>query len=143
MKKERTFITDAFLQKIGKTGSLAKAADRLKFKDWEKCKPRPQMSTWSLVCEEVVDTTYSDDEYEEILAELYRRGLTDSEIVQMREFAWRTAGYLNFEMMAWDWCSLNEKDIARSIGYLEEKGEITSSERIVMEQYLQRYIPKD
>ncbi len=101
------------------------------------------MSTWSLVCEEVVDTTYSDDEYEEILAELYRRGLTDSEIVQMREFAWRTAGYLNFEMMAWDWCSLNEKDIARSIGYLEEKGEITSSERIVMEQYLQRYIPKD
>ena len=138
-KPSRTFITESFMEKIALTGSLEEARQRLQRKNWKELDPLPRMSTWSLICEEIVDTEYSDDNYERVVAELYRRGLTDSEILPMRTFAWRTAGYLNYEMMLWDWVSLDESDIKRAIDILAEKGEITDAEKASMEAYVKQY----
>lgn len=105
----RQFITRAFMKRIGCDGALAKAAGRLA--PVGSYAPLPKFSTWELVCEEVVDTEYSPEYYERVLAELYRRGLAPEKVTAMRVFAWETAGWLNFERMLWEWCSLSETDI--------------------------------
>lgn len=99
------------MNRIGAGGALAEAAGRLAA--MESYEPLPRFTTWELVCEEIVDTEYSPAYYEQVLAELYRRGLTPEKVTAMRLFAWETAGWLNFEMMLWDWCSLDEADIER------------------------------
>jgi hypothetical protein len=133
----RQFITRALMKRIGATGSLAEAAGRLAA--IESYEPLPRFTTWKLVCEEIVDTEYSPAYYEQVLAELYRRGLTPKEVTSMRLFAWETAGWLNFEMMLWDWCSLDETDIERAIDWQLEKGEVTADKAEAMRAYVRRY----
>ena len=119
MGHARSFITDAFLQRIRHSGSLAEAAQRLGAVP-TAYEPLPKMSTWALVCEEVVDTEYSTDHYERVVAELLRRHISISELEEMRVFAWETAGWFNFEKMVWDWCSLDEEDIQKAIEWQVE-----------------------
>lgn len=134
-----TFITDAFLGRIRSRGALALAALRLRSTDSHE--PLPNMSTWALVCEEMVDTEYSSEHYERVLAELYRRNLSPAEIEEMRLFAWRTAGWLNFEKMVWDWCGLDEADISRAIEWQVSDGRISSEVADTMKAYVERYTP--
>ena len=101
-----------------------------------------QLSNWALICEEMVDTTRSDDYYEQVVAELRRRGLADLEIDEMRDFAWRTAGWLNFEKMLWDWCTLDEADIQLAIELQHQAGEISAEERASMEALMAKYAGK-
>ncbi|WP_428303778.1 hypothetical protein [Lacipirellula sp.] len=137
----RQFITQAFMKRIGRDGALAEAASRLA--PVGSYAPLPKFSTWELVCEEVVDTEYSSEYYERVLAELYRRGLAPKEVTAMRMFAWETAGWLNFERMLWDWCSLNEADIELAIVWQLEGGEISARKADKMREYLRRYAKKD
>lgn len=133
----RQYITRAFVKRIGASGALAEAAERLAA--IESYEPLSRFTTWELVCEEIVDTEYSPAYYEQVLAELYRRGLTAEEVAAMRLFAWETAGWLNFEMMLWDWCSLNEADIERAINWQLKDGEITAERAEAMRGYVRRY----
>jgi len=100
------------------------------------------MSTWALVCEEVVDTEYRPEHYERVVAELFRRGITPDLLEQMRVFAWETAGWLNFEKMLWDWCSLDDGDIQRAIDWQLKEGEIDAEEYANRLAFLQRFAPR-
>jgi predicted metal-dependent HD superfamily phosphohydrolase len=139
MTKKRAFVTADFLERIADEGPLAKACARLAETQRPDLEPLPDMSTWSLICEEIVDTEYEQEHYERVVAELHRRGLSDAEIREMRLFAWRTAGWLNFEKMMWDWCGLEEDDIKRAIYLLRSEGEITTEEQGDMRAFLARY----
>lgn len=120
----RAVITPEFLRHVRHEGQLARAAARLR----GAYEPLAKMSTWGLVCEEIVDTEYEPPHYERVVAELFRRGITPAELEEMRVFAWETAGWLNFEKMAWDWCSLDERDIQYAIEWQHREGEITVEE---------------
>ena len=98
------------------------------------------MSTWALVCEEVVDTEYAQEHYEGVVAELLRRGISLPELEEMRVFAWETAGWFNFEKMVWDWCSLDEQDIQKAIQWQLDEGEIDRAEADRRLAYLARYM---
>jgi len=141
MKGSRTFITAKFLERIRTKGSLAAAAERL-LASAAIHEPLPNMSTWALVCEEVVDTEYRPDHYERVVAELFRRGISRDPLEQMRVFAWETAGWLNFEKMVWDWCSLDEQDIQRAIDWQLKEGEIDAEEHATRLAFLQRFAPR-
>jgi hypothetical protein len=141
MKGSRTFITAKFLKRIRTKGSLAAAAERL-LASTANYAPLPNMSTWALVCEEVVDTEYRPDHYERVVAELFRRGISRDVLDQMRVFAWETAGWLNFEKMVWDWCSLDEHDIQRAIDWQLNEGEIDVEEHSNRLAFLQRFAPR-
>jgi hypothetical protein len=99
-------ISSSFLKRGRSEGVLATAAERVA-SSGARYEPLPNMSTWALVCEEIVDTEYGQDYYERVVAELFRRGISSQELADMRLFAWQTAGWLNFEKML---CS----DAARS-----------------------------
>lgn len=142
-KPQRTFITEDFIQRIGDDGSLAHAADRIGHKQHKEIERLPRMTTWSLICEEIVDTEYNQDYYERVVNELYCRGLTDAEIREMRVFAWKTAGWLNFEMMLWDWVSLDENDILHAIGWLRRRREISRQDARTMKDYVARYLSSE
>jgi hypothetical protein len=135
-----TFITDSFLTRIRSHGALALAVSRLR--PVETYEPLSKMSTWALVCEEMVDTEHSAEHYERVLAELLRRNLGAAEIEEMRIFAWRTAGWLNFEKMVWDWCSLDETDILRAIDWQLEDGIVSVEEAASMTVYVESYPSK-
>lgn len=139
-KLQRTFITEAFIQRIGDDGSLAHAANRIAHQPHEGIERLPHLTTWSLICEEIVDTEYNQGYYERVINELYCRGLTDSEIREMRVFGWKTAGWLNFEMMLWDWVSLDENDILRAIMWLRRRREVSRQEARSMKDYVSRYM---
>lgn len=120
---------------------MATAADRLASSGTHH-EPLPDMSTWSLVCEEIVDTRYDQAYYERVVAELVRRGISRVELDEMRVFAWETAGWLNYEKMLWDWCSLDEEDIRRAIDWQFRNGEITEVERLQQVAYVEQYAAK-
>ena len=96
-------------------------------------------STWSIVCEEVLDTQFPCVHFDRSYAELRRRGIADAELVEMRRFAWLTAGWLNYEMMLWDWCRLDEKDIYRAIEWQFADGWISGAERDRRVAFAKRY----
>lgn len=98
-----------------------------------------ELSTWAIVCEEVLDTVHPQIYYERAREELRRRGITDAEFSEMRRFAWLTAGWLNFEKMVWDWCSLNEDDIYRAIAWQFDERWISQAERDRCIEFAQRY----
>jgi hypothetical protein len=98
------------------------------------------MTTWALVCEEVVDTEYSPQHYERVAAELFRRGVSRETLEEMRMFAWETAGWINFEKLLWDWCSLDERDIPMAIDWQFREGEINEDERRERVAYLQKFM---
>ena len=82
-----------------------------------------------LVCEEILDTEHDADSYDDILAELARRGFDDDQIDRMRGFAWETAGWLNYDKMLWEWCSLDEGDIRMALEFQLKDGIITPTQR--------------
>ncbi len=102
-----------------------------------------RMSTWAIVCEEVLDTVFPVVYFQRARDELRRRGITDAEYQAMRRFAWLTAGWLNFEMMLWDWCSLNERDIQHAIQWQFSDGWISETERDRMIKFADRYSEVD
>jgi hypothetical protein len=72
-------------------------------------------SPWVLVCEEFLDTVVTRDEVQRLHAELLRRGANPSDVERMRALAFRTAGWINFELMYWDWTQLDERDVHRAL----------------------------
>lgn len=98
-------------------------------------------STWSIVCEEVLDTQFSHAYFQSAHAELNRRGISDAEIQEMRRIAWLTAGWLNYECLLWDWVSLDENDIHRAIEKQFAEGFITEAERDRWTEFVRRYEP--
>lgn len=97
------------------------------------------MSTWALICEEVVDTEFQPEHYERVVAELFRRRISPDQLEQMRVFAWETAGWLNFEKMLLDWCGLDERDIQWAIDRQFEEGEIDAENHKNRLAYLQKF----
>jgi hypothetical protein len=97
---------------------------------WDK------ISTWSMVCEEVLDTEPTQGLLTQYYQELIRRGFTDKTIQEMRHFAWLTVGWLNFEKALWEWCGLDEKDIRLAIEWQQKDGLIDSETARQMLQYV-------
>jgi hypothetical protein len=98
-----------------------------------------KFSTWTIVCEEVLDTQFARVYFERAREELHRRGIADAEITEMRRFAWLTAGWLNFERNLWEWCNLDEKDIYHAIEWQYSDGYISAEERDRRIEYAKRY----
>ena len=99
-----------------------------------------KFSTWTIVCEEVLDTQFPPVYFERAHEELRRRGFTDSAIAEMRNFAWLTAGWLNYVCMLWDWANLDENDILLAIERQYKDGWISAEERERRIHYLQQYL---
>jgi len=102
-----------------------------------------ESSTWAILCEEVLDTQFSREYFDNARKELQRRGLADAEIKEMRRFVWLTAGWLNFEQGLWDWTSLDEQDIYRAIKQQHAEGYITAEERDRRLGYATRFQTND
>jgi hypothetical protein len=98
-----------------------------------------RFNNWEIVCEEVLDTTNSRVYFERAREELRRRGISDEEYTEMRRFAWLTAGWLNFEMLLWEWCHLDERDIHRAIDWQYTGGWISRTERDRRREFANRY----
>jgi hypothetical protein len=96
-------------------------------------------SNWALACEEILDTEHSHVYLRRCYEELRRRGKSDGEIQEMRRFAWHSAGWLNFPMMVWDWCSLDEKDMERAIDWLLRDRQISKEEHGDMLSFLKAH----
>ncbi len=95
-----------------------------------------KLSNWEIVCQEILDTEHSHAYYQKCHDELRKRGKTEQEIFEMRRFAWRTAGWLNFPMMLWDWVSLDESDILRAIELLYDKKQISQEQRVEFKEFV-------
>ncbi len=112
-------IAPEFVDRVLESGPLTEARIRTQNGSarpqnkahWEKC------SSWALICEEVLDTQHATDWYDDVVAELGRRGFRFEQIDAMRRFAWRTAGWLNYDKMMWEWCSLDENDVRRALDW--------------------------
>ena len=96
-------------------------------------------TVWGLVCNEVLDTVDSDQYYERVIAELYRRGIKKTEINTMIDYVWATAGWLNFVGLLWEWTSMNETHNRRAIELQLEQGYIEQSEAMLLTDFLNRY----
>jgi hypothetical protein len=119
-------ITREFVDRILQTGPLAEARRRAQD---GSARPRNtahwhKFSSWALICEEILDTEHPTDWYDDILAELGRRGFTFEQIDAMRRFAWETVGWLNYDKMLWEWCGLDEKDIKLALDWQLREGRI-------------------
>lgn len=125
-----TVVTPDFIRHIIRSGHLAEAQARARD---GKAQPRnkahwDKFTSWALICEEVLDTEGAPDWYDDILAELTRRGFSHEQIDQMRGFAWQTAGWLNYDKMLWEWCSLDEDDIRTALDSQLEDGIISATQ---------------
>lgn len=98
-----------------------------------------QMSTWEIVCEEVLDTAHPHAYYERALSELNRRGICDAEYQKMRHFAWLTVGWLHFEKMVWEWQRFDKQDIDRAIERQFSEGWISKANRDRWREFADRY----
>ena len=98
-----------------------------------------RLSNWEIVCQEILDTEHSHVYYQRCYDELLKRGKSEQEILEMRRFAWQTAGWFNFAMMVWDWISMDESDIRRAIEWLYDYNEITREQRIEFENFVKRH----
>ena len=110
-------VTRWFIRGIIRSGRLTEARKRFvagtaKPNGWAF----ETSSCWSVVCEEIIDTDHEPEGYDAVYAELIRRGFSADDIDEMRKLAWRTAGWLNYDMMLWDWGSLDESDMRRALG---------------------------
>ncbi|NOZ06949.1 MAG: hypothetical protein GXP41_11475 [Chloroflexi bacterium] len=98
-----------------------------------------RMSNWDLVCQEIIDTEFSPVYYKKCYDELLKRGKTLDEIRKMRDFAWMTAGWLNYARMVWDWVSVDETDIRRAIDWQYEGDIISDEQRRSMLLFLEKH----
>jgi hypothetical protein len=93
-------VTYWFIRGIIRNGCLTEARKR-----YEAGTAKPNnwtfesASCWSVVCEEIIDTYLDPEGYDAIYIELIHRGFSANEIDEMRKLAWRTAGWLNYDMM--------------------------------------------
>jgi hypothetical protein len=97
-------------------------------------------STWAIICQEMLDTEFPKSYFQSAKEELYRRGITDEEILEMRFLAWVTAGWLNFIMMLWDWCNLDENDMRSALDWQLKDGWITETEMHEKLRYMEKYL---
>lgn len=126
--KSPVFLTPSFLSAIKAQGRLLEALDRLpSLSDAELAAlPRlAEISSWECVLEEVLDTDHDPPYYDRFVHELLCRGYRRDDILEMRMIAWETAGWLNYEMMLWDWCSLTEEDMSLGLKHRFESGNIS------------------
>jgi hypothetical protein len=98
-----------------------------------------KMSNWTLVCEEILDTEFPPVYYQKCYDELLKRGKTADEIKEMREFAWMTAGWLNYAKMLWDWINLDETDIEQAVNWQFKGRAITVEQRDSMMLFLEKH----
>jgi hypothetical protein len=120
-------ITQEFVDGIIRSGPLTEARVRM---ESGLARPRNKahwnkFTSWALICEEIVDTEHESDGYDDITAELQRRGFDFEQIDAMRRFAWKTVGWLNYDKMMWEWGRLDEKDIAMALEWQFKDGVIT------------------
>lgn len=117
-------LTPEFLDKAIQAGPLTQARQRKERgtanpknkADWRK------LTSWGLVCEELLDTVHPDWWLDDVIAELERRGFTSNQIDLMRKFAWQTAGWLNYDKMHWEWVHLDESDIEIALKWMLKDG---------------------
>ena len=89
-----TVVTPEFIEHLIRNGRLTEAkarADAGTAHPLHRLQPE-KFTSWSLICEEVLDTECCPDWYDDILAELTQRGFKHDQIDRMRRFAWQTAG---------------------------------------------------
>lgn len=137
-------ITRRFINGVIRDGRLTEARKRYeagaaKPIEWKFDSP----SCWSLICEEVIDTDHDPEQYDAVYAELIRRGFSPDEIDEMRRFAWRTAGWMNYDLMLWDWENLDEEDIRIALGLQLEKRKIKKAQYEEGLATLLRYLEHD
>lgn len=122
------FVTPAFLNTTKSHGRLLEAMDRLPTLSDAELATLPHLaglSSWECVLEEVLDTDHDPPYYDRFVHELFCRGYRREDILEMRMIAWETAGWLNYEMMLWDWCSLTEEDMTLGLKHRFESGNIS------------------
>lgn len=136
-------VTRFFIRGIIRNGRLTEARQRFesgtaKPTDWALDK----QSCWSLVCEEVLDTDHDPEGYDAVYAELRGRGFSADEIDSMRCLAWRTAGWLNYDMMLWEWVHLDESDMREGLKIKRKKWlvrkKVFDSDMALIDSFLQR-----
>jgi len=117
-------LTPEFIRELPRWGPLAEALERARLGTAQPRDPANSSarSTWSLICEEILDTTHEDWWLDDIVAELGRRGFSHDQIHCLRTLAWATAGWLNWELMLWEWTILNEDDIRWALRLQFEQG---------------------
>src|SRR5262245_2421495 len=133
-------ITPEFVDRVIETGPLAEARRRKQDAParptnnarWEK------FSSWALICEEILDTEHSADWYDDIIAELGRRGLTLEQIDAMRRFAWETVGWLNYDKVLWEWVTLDEEDTKLALEWQLREGRTTQQQYATELAFLER-----
>ena len=120
----------AFIHGVLRDGKLSRAQARTRDGSARPANKAAwdQLSTWALICEEILDTEREPEWYDDIVAELARRGLDDETVNRMRAFAWMTAGWLNYDMMLWEWVSLDEDDIVRALNMQRSRGLISPAQ---------------
>lgn len=121
-------VTPEFIQRMLRSGPLTEAQARAR--DGTACPKNAahwnKFTSWALICEEILDTEHASDWYDDILAELFRRGFSEDQINRMRAFAWQTAGWLNYDKALWEWCHLDEDDIRTALDLQFKDGIITN-----------------
>jgi len=124
------WVTPEFIEGIIERGPLSKAQRRTQSgsarpqnrADWAK------FTSWTLICEEISDTEHDDDWYDDVIAELSRRGFSYQQIDVMRRFAWATAGWLNYDRVLWEWGPLGEEEIKMALERQLKEGLISQNE---------------
>jgi hypothetical protein len=91
----------------------------------------------------VIDTDHHPEGYDAVYAELIQRGFSSDEIDEMRRFAWRTAGWMNYDLKLWDWTNLNEDDIQKALDLQLEKRMIKRAQYDQDLETMQRYLERD
>ena len=137
-------ITQRFINGVIRDGRLTEARRR---HEGGTAKPSGRdfnsQSCWGLICEEVIDTDHDPEEYDAVYSELIRRGFDCDEIDEMRRLAWRSAGWLNYDMMLWDWVSLNEDDIRTAIEMRYGKWKFRRKRRMQDLEVVQSFLDRD
>lgn len=124
---QATFSIDHILAQ----GRLTEARERFRLgqADPDKTAKYSHRPTWQLVCEEVLDTDFDPPVYDAIYAELLRRGYDDRTIDDLRRLAWETAGWMNYDLMLWEWTVLEESDMKTALDLQRERGLIGAIEQ--------------
>ena len=108
------YINPLFIWRIKNKGRILDGIavlERMSPEEKEKVPYLEKVSSWECVLEEVIDTDHKPEYYARFAKTLFERGYTKEDIQEMRIIAWETAGWFNYEMMAWDWVHLSEEDM--------------------------------
>ncbi len=136
------FISSAFLRRVKKKGRLLDALDSIESMSAETrsaLTTLPERSAWECVLEEVIDADHEPEYYLQFVNELLNRGYEPSDIRQMRMIVWETAGWFNFEMMAWDWCNLDRDDMLIGLENRLDTGDISDARFLELSMLIEKY----